>query len=183
MNYDQMIAVLQAAKDGKAIQMRSKVNRRTGGAWYDVTDPLWDFAACNYRVKPEPRVFYAVLREHGGQCIACRDRELAETFSDPPDYKVVKLVEVLDDSAFFLFQFFVQPCTEHICWNAKHKSRDGKHDILGVNGVFGDSGDRDRRAIGAGSVIQSFDARHGDRLDADFGHVGAPGVCQNRKST
>ena len=81
--------------------------------------------------------------------------------------------------AFFLFQFFVQPCTEHICWNAKHKSRDGKHDILGVNGVFGDSGDRDRRAIGAGSVIQSFDARHGDRLDADFGHVGAPGVCQN----
>ena len=98
MNYDQMIAVLQAAKDGKAIQMRSKVNRRTGGAWYDVTDPLWDFAACDYRVKPEPRVFYAVLREHGSQCVAYRDRKLAEKLADPPDYKVVKLVEVLDDS-------------------------------------------------------------------------------------
>jgi hypothetical protein len=98
MNYDQMIEVLQAAKDGKAIQMRSKVNRRTGGAWHDVTDPLWDFAACNYRVKPEPRVFYAVLREHGSQCVAYRDRKLAEKLADPPDYKVVKLVEVLDDS-------------------------------------------------------------------------------------
>lgn len=36
--------------------------------------------------------------EHTGQCVAYRDRELAEKLADPPNYKVVKLVEVPDDS-------------------------------------------------------------------------------------
>lgn len=95
MNYDQMIEVLQAAKAGKAIEWQWI--GETGG-WKVAEKPLWDFTACNYRVKPEPRVFYAALREHGGQCIACRDRELAEKLADPPNYKVVKLVEAPDDS-------------------------------------------------------------------------------------
>ena len=98
MNYDQMIAVLQAAKDGKALQMQAKERGGTGGAWLDVANPLWNFACYNYRVKPEPRVFYAIPREHTGQCVAYRDREVAEKLAYPPDYKVVKLVEVPDDS-------------------------------------------------------------------------------------
>ena len=99
MNYDQMIAVLQAAKDGKAIQRLLKSH---GSKWEDDPKPPWDcgwnFACYNYRVKPEPRVFYAVLREHGSQCVAYRDRKLAEKLADPPDYKVVKLVEAPDDN-------------------------------------------------------------------------------------
>ena len=99
MNYDQMIAVLQAAKDGKALQMQAKKRGGTGGAWLDVANPLWNFACYNYRVKPEPRVFYAILKEHGSQrCFAYRDRELAEKLACSPNQKVVKLVEVLDDS-------------------------------------------------------------------------------------
>lgn len=57
MNYDQMIAVLQAAKDGKAIQRLLKV---PGSKWEDDPKPPWDcgwdFACYFYRVKPEPRV-------------------------------------------------------------------------------------------------------------------------------
>lgn len=103
MNYDQMIAVLQAAKDGKAIQMRAKVNR-LGGAWWDVADPFWDFSACDYRVKPEPRVFYAILGEDTykfiDKCVVYLNREQAEKFAGrhPDACKVVKLVEAPDDS-------------------------------------------------------------------------------------
>lgn len=101
MNYDQMIEVLQAAKDGKAIQCRW-VNASPYNYWRDVEKPTWSFAAYDYRVKPEPCVLYAILIEHGGQCVAYRDRELAEKLAeklgDPRDYKVVKLAEVLDDS-------------------------------------------------------------------------------------
>jgi len=99
MNYDQMIAVLQAAKEGKAIQMRAKVNR-LGGAWWDVADPFWDFHTCDYRVKPEPRVFYAAINSAGTLCAISVNRDETKKIADRTTHacKVVKLVEVPDDS-------------------------------------------------------------------------------------
>lgn len=52
MTIDEMITVLQAAKDGKKIQARE--SRRDGAQWTPATAPVWNFAAFAYRVKPEP---------------------------------------------------------------------------------------------------------------------------------
>ncbi len=50
MTLDEMIAVLQAAKRGGAIQWRY---RGELGAWQDDA-PVWNFRSCDYRVKPKP---------------------------------------------------------------------------------------------------------------------------------
>ena len=49
MQIDEMIAVLQAAKEGKTIQ-----DSLSNDAWYDNPDPTWNFQQLKYRVKPEP---------------------------------------------------------------------------------------------------------------------------------
>ena len=55
MTHDEMIAVIQAHKDGKVIQWRD----RHGGRWLDTVDnPVWAFNLNIYRVKEEPREFY-----------------------------------------------------------------------------------------------------------------------------
>lgn len=48
----EMIAVMQAAEDGKQIQARS-VHYDT--IWVDVEDPPWDWTYTEYRVKPETK--------------------------------------------------------------------------------------------------------------------------------
>lgn len=51
---DEMIAVMQAARDGKLIERRSwNANSLTG--WYPAAEPTWDWGLWDYRVKPEPR--------------------------------------------------------------------------------------------------------------------------------
>ena len=51
---DHMIAVMQAAKEGKTIQILYHDDIDAG--WIDTTRPLWDWRTCDYRVKPaEPR--------------------------------------------------------------------------------------------------------------------------------
>jgi hypothetical protein len=82
--------------------------------------------------------------------------------------------------AFFLFQFFVQPCAEHVDWHAERKNSDGQRNVLGVNGVFGHRSDGDRHAIGTRPVVQVDDTRVGHGLDSDFGQRDAPIVWQKR---
>jgi hypothetical protein len=62
MTYDEMIAVIQAAKDGKVIQMLD------GGVWGDYPgQPAFDSAPIHqYRVKPEPKVLF---RHEKGVCV------------------------------------------------------------------------------------------------------------------
>ncbi len=50
MTDDEIIAVLQARKEGKIIQTRSHFHPLEG--WQDCT-PVWDFYQNDYRVKPE----------------------------------------------------------------------------------------------------------------------------------
>ena len=49
--YDEMIAVMQAARDGKQIEWR----RHSGGDW-EQTTPVWNWNVCDYRIKPEPKL-------------------------------------------------------------------------------------------------------------------------------
>lgn len=48
MTHDEMIAVIQAHKEGKQIQSRR------GDWWIDIFEPSWDFSKYDYRIKPEP---------------------------------------------------------------------------------------------------------------------------------
>lgn len=54
MNHSEMIAVIQAHKEGKTLEFRYK---REGGYWEAPRSQEfgWDFHAFDYRVKPEPR--------------------------------------------------------------------------------------------------------------------------------
>lgn len=54
MNSQEIIEVVQAWADGKQIQFCYKANP---GNWHDVSSaPAWNFKACDYRIKPEPRI-------------------------------------------------------------------------------------------------------------------------------
>lgn len=64
MTIDEMIAVLQAAKAGKAIQCKGKRDKE----WSDITpfeNATWDFNLADYRVKPEPREWW--LHSYAGK--------------------------------------------------------------------------------------------------------------------
>ena len=52
MTHDEMIAVIQAHKDGKTIESRA---RGIGGAkWVTLNEePSWQFSEYDYRIKPE----------------------------------------------------------------------------------------------------------------------------------
>jgi len=69
MKYDGMIAVIQAAKEGKTIQARG-----ASGCWMDTAIPVFDFARFDYRVKPsEPKAYFRAIfsnRRGHGVCIS-----------------------------------------------------------------------------------------------------------------
>ena len=50
MTHDEMIAVIQAHKEGKQIEA---IVKKTGLVIHAV--PIWDFCNYDYRIKPEPR--------------------------------------------------------------------------------------------------------------------------------
>jgi hypothetical protein len=58
MTHDEMIAVIQAHKDGKVIQARSNL-RNTD--WIDIKyEPIFNFNSNDYRPKPEPKEYWLV---------------------------------------------------------------------------------------------------------------------------
>lgn len=57
MTNDEMIAVLQVAKEGKAIQCRYRDRVKYKDEWM-TAEPHWNFPEFDYRVAPEPREFW-----------------------------------------------------------------------------------------------------------------------------
>ena len=56
MKLDDMISVMQAFRDGKAIQSKRNPNYNAGiseGDWIDNVAPTWDWVQRDYRVKPD----------------------------------------------------------------------------------------------------------------------------------
>jgi hypothetical protein len=60
MTHDEMIEVIQAHKDGKVIQRRLRVALNAEFTDRTLTNPYMDFAAFEYRVKPEPIEYWLV---------------------------------------------------------------------------------------------------------------------------
>ena len=53
MTHDEMIAVIQAHKEGKTIE--SRVRGIGGAKWVTLNEePSWQFSEYDYRIKPEP---------------------------------------------------------------------------------------------------------------------------------
>lgn len=55
MTHDEMIAVIEAARDGKQIESRPVSNQHPSLKWRDGTGLIFDFVRYEYRVKPEPK--------------------------------------------------------------------------------------------------------------------------------
>ena len=95
---DHMIAVMQAANEGKAIQRRHRTHRNIDGFWKDVRSLRWNWATFDYRIKPaEPRRFwrnwYPIL---GRLSSALYDsREEAAKFARYEDSQQIEFVEVV----------------------------------------------------------------------------------------
>ena len=88
MTHEEMIAVIQAHKEGKAIEV-------TGAGideWTVANSPLWDFNKYRYRVKRAPREIY--LSERGGVF----DSGLYKTRREAIAFgaKAVKFIEVIE---------------------------------------------------------------------------------------
>ncbi len=94
---DYMIATMQAAKEGKAIQSRSRTHSNIDENWSDVTSPLWNWDERDYRVKPAPprRVWVNWYPTMNCRSLICYDsREEAESMTRYAINEQIEFVEV-----------------------------------------------------------------------------------------
>ena len=92
MTIDEMIAVLQAYKAGRQIQL---MFANEPDAWTDCKGPQFDFSTFAYRVKPEPREFWL---EPSSTCDGyyVYDKEDAKPYVWRCEAKRIKVREVLE---------------------------------------------------------------------------------------
>lgn len=106
---DKMCDVMQEAQRGKPVQWRPRMlraNYSNGGPdippldnpWGDDDNPTWNWGACEYRIKPDPRVFWIVewpTRWHVYQSLDCAIAASRQQIGDVPG-QVIRVLEVLD---------------------------------------------------------------------------------------
>lgn len=93
--------LLEALANGKTIQCRAKNALK----WNDSKNPVFDTRWGDYRIKPEPRTWWCIIRNDGSVVKIEDDRKIAEhiarKWSDEPlnketaPYTVVEVKEVL----------------------------------------------------------------------------------------
>lgn len=95
MTVDQMIEVLTAYKAGKKIEVKG----HDGVKWHNTSLPAWDFAECDYRVKPEPKVIW-VNEYADGSGIGYTSEAAAKAFLGNHHKRVaVRYVEMPEEGA------------------------------------------------------------------------------------
>lgn len=95
---DHMIAVMQAANEGKAIQRRHRTHRNIDGFWKDVRVLHWNWTDFDYRVKPaEPRRVWLNWYPALGvlSCVSYDSREEAASVARHEVSQQVEFVEVV----------------------------------------------------------------------------------------
>ena len=92
---DYMIATMQAAKEGKAIQRRHLHD--TDARWRDAPEPSWNWSTFDYRVKPAPRrIWLNWYPTIGCRSSVCYDtREEAAKFVYKEVSEQIEFVEVV----------------------------------------------------------------------------------------
>jgi hypothetical protein len=96
MNTKEKIAVMQGFVDGRIIELR---HRREGGVWGEWIspniEPEWGWNTQDYRIKPEPRVFYT--NEYASNDFGTLHLSLEKAQSAKwAESKIIKVVEVLE---------------------------------------------------------------------------------------
>lgn len=94
MTDEEIIAVVQAHKEGKKIEYRVKGTPRKN---WNLTplNPLWNFQVSDYRVKHEPQVIY--VNEYENSICAHLSKKDALLASTLPKRRAVKYVEVIEE--------------------------------------------------------------------------------------
>jgi hypothetical protein len=80
MTHDEMIAVIQHHKNGGKLEYMG----HAGNTWASVKgDPIWNFAAHDYRSKPEPRILWVVMYLSGNPagCFDTKDAAMIHAAS------------------------------------------------------------------------------------------------------
>ena len=94
---DYMIAVMQAAKEGKAIQSRLRAHRDVDEFWSYAPAPSWNWTVFDYRVKPELRRvwlnWYPTKNCRSSVCY--ESREEAASFALHDTAEQIEFVEVM----------------------------------------------------------------------------------------
>lgn len=94
MTIDEMIAVLQGAKDGKVVQCRRRT--QSGMVWLDAVSACWDFNDYDFRLKPEPREFFIAVHQSGSRAVY-DNRESPSLYKHiEPIKELIHVREVLD---------------------------------------------------------------------------------------
>jgi hypothetical protein len=88
---DEMIAVMQAAADGKVIE----ASRKAAGNWIQVNNLLWNWTDFDYRVKRVARVFYIVFNHSGDPVGPYCNESHAKAYATNIDSTYAKFVEEL----------------------------------------------------------------------------------------
>ena len=93
MTHDEMIAVIQADKEGKKLEFRRK---KAGNleSWDTVQSPVWDFNAYDYRVKKEPMVLWVNIYLDGSYNSYRDENTAKQLVVKSSGVRTVKLVEV-----------------------------------------------------------------------------------------
>ena len=94
---DYMIAVMQAAKEGKAIQRRRRNHSAIDENWRDAPEQRWDWFTFDYRVKPvEPRRIWVNDYPDGRESLARYEtKEEAQANAGDDCIAQVEFVEVM----------------------------------------------------------------------------------------
>lgn len=95
---EEMIAVMQAYSEGKTIEAMLLCQAH----WNEVLHPTWDWCNTDYRIKPEPKTMYVLLRygddkERWGSTFNKSEAELWAEHYDGHDGIIRKFVEVVED--------------------------------------------------------------------------------------
>lgn len=91
MTIDEMIAVLEAAKEGKEIEFQYINHPRV---WNPASQPGWDFYRLRYRVKPELIERWVVITSDGEERTFEFKKNATRFHEDHPGSRIVHLLEV-----------------------------------------------------------------------------------------
>lgn len=104
MTHDEMIAVIQADKDGKPIQFKVI---GSNSSWTNVSKRdatfNFNFQVCDWRIKPTPQMLYLIVRKQSPECkyidaLAWSYEEVQRRFASysSETHKIITFKEVLE---------------------------------------------------------------------------------------
>lgn len=99
MTTEEKIKVMQAYLEGKTVEAAPK---RGGEPWYPLaktSEPIWNFAGFDFRIKPEPRELFVIVRKDGcwpDISYGYQTKLAAEEAAYGKDYEVRRFREVIE---------------------------------------------------------------------------------------